>query len=64
MKVKEMATLLLKVEGVTIMPFPTKEDNGPLPMERRICMSFNLERKVEIYPFTLIYYIYTTHKKT
>ena len=27
-KVKEVAILLLKVEGVTIMPSPTKEDDG------------------------------------
>ena len=29
--------------------FPTKEENGPPPMQRRICLSFNLKRKVEIY---------------
>ena len=58
-----MATLLLKVEGLTIMPLPTKEDDGPPPMERRICISFNLQRKVEISPFTLIYHKYTINKK-
>ena len=41
-RVKEMANLLLKVEGVTIMPLPTKADDGPPPMELRICMSSNL----------------------
>ena len=29
--------------------FPAKEEDGPPPMQRRICLSFNLKRKVEIY---------------
>ena len=35
-----MAILLLKVEGVTIMPSPTQEDDGHPLQERRICMCF------------------------
>ena len=51
-----MAILLLKVEGLTIMLSPSQE-----PQERRICISLNLERKVEVAILALlsIYYINT-----
>ena len=35
-----MAILLLRVEGVTIMPSPTQEDDGHPLQERRICLPF------------------------
>ena len=55
LKVKELPTLLLKVEGVSIMPFQLRRMNGPPPMERRTCMSFKFKSKVEIYSFTLLH---------
>ena len=48
-KANEMATLLLKVEWGGHHAFSTKEGDGSPAMERRICISFNLKRKVEIY---------------
>ena len=42
---KEMATLSLKAQGVTIMPFQLRRMNGPPPMERRTCMSFKIQKQ-------------------
>ena len=47
-KVQEMAPLLPKVEEVTIMPFPLRRVMANPPMERRICISSPLKRKVEV----------------
>ena len=49
LKVHGMATLPLKVEWGDHHAFPSKEGDDPPPMERRIFISFNLKRKVEIY---------------